>query len=74
MAETYATTSMPTHRARAVQMSVPTGCWVSALRIASTMEVTGWWAECASAAADFAVSPGTEIRLATSTGGPAGQR
>ena len=43
MAKTYATTRMPTHQARATQMSDPTGCPVSRLRIASTMDVTGWF-------------------------------
>src|SRR4029079_11988894 len=43
MAKTYATMRMPTHQARAIQMSVPTGCWVNRLRIALTMDVTGWF-------------------------------
>src|ERR1044071_9489498 len=34
---------MPTHQARAVQMSLPTGCSASRLRIALTIEVTGWF-------------------------------
>src|SRR6266536_3996547 len=42
MAKVYATISVPTHQARAIQMSVPTGCWVNRSRIALTMDVTGW--------------------------------
>src|ERR1700722_16197537 len=42
MAKMYATTRMPTHQARAIQMSVPTGCCVNTARIALTMDVTGW--------------------------------
>src|SRR6478672_5800671 len=33
---------MPTHQARAIQMSVPTGCSVRRLRMALTIDVTGW--------------------------------
>jgi hypothetical protein len=34
---------MPTHQARAVQMSVPTGCWAYRSRMVLTMGATGWW-------------------------------
>src|SRR4029453_8995959 len=43
MAKMYATMRMPTHQARAIQMSVPTGCCVNRSRIALTMDVTGWY-------------------------------
>src|SRR5260370_41767084 len=42
MAKVYATMRVPTHQARAIQMSVPTGCCVNRSRIALTMDVTGW--------------------------------
>src|ERR1700686_3072217 len=42
MAKMYATMRMPTHQARAIQMSVATGCCVNRPRTALTMEVTGW--------------------------------
>ena len=42
MAKLYATMRMPTHQARAIQMSVPTGCCVNRSRIALTIDVTGW--------------------------------
>ncbi len=42
MAKMHATMRMPTHQARAIQMSEPTGCWVNRSRIALTMDVTGW--------------------------------
>ena len=34
---------MPTHQARAIQMSLPTGCWSNKALIVSTIEVTGWF-------------------------------
>jgi hypothetical protein len=43
IAKKYATTVIPTHHASAIQMSLPTGCPASRERIASTMEVTGWF-------------------------------
>src|SRR4029450_5771503 len=43
MAKMYATMRMPTHQARAIQMSVPTGCCVNKSRMALTMDVTGWY-------------------------------
>src|SRR5579864_2775785 len=42
IASTYATTRMPTHQARATQMSLPTGCPANRSRIELTMDVTGW--------------------------------
>src|SRR5579864_2931342 len=42
MAKVYATIRMPTHQASAIQMSLPTGCYVNTARIALTMDVTGW--------------------------------
>src|SRR5262249_47461324 len=38
-----ATTSTPTHQARATQMSPPTGCCSNRALIVSTIEVTGWF-------------------------------
>ena len=43
MARAYATTRMPRHQARAIQMSVLTGCCVYRSRIVLTMDVTGWF-------------------------------
>ena len=43
MAKKYATMVIPTHQARAVQMSVPTGRPLSRARSESTMAVTGWF-------------------------------
>src|SRR5258708_34724565 len=42
MARAYATTRMPRHQARAIQMPVLTGCCASRWRIVLTMDVTGW--------------------------------
>src|SRR5215204_5291738 len=42
MAKLYATMRMPTYQARAIQMSVLTGCWAYKSRIVLTMMVTGW--------------------------------
>src|SRR5579872_6138781 len=42
MANTYATTRMPTHHASATQMSLPTGWPENSSRIELTIEVTGW--------------------------------
>src|SRR3984957_13271537 len=42
IAKVYATTRRPTHQARAIQMSAPTGCWVYRSRSVLTMDVTGW--------------------------------
>ncbi len=38
----YATTRIPTHQARAIQMSPLTGCCSNRARIVSTIGVTGW--------------------------------
>src|SRR5262245_43156712 len=43
IANTYAVARMPTHQARAMQMSLLTGCCANRSRIALTMEVTGWF-------------------------------
>src|SRR5215467_12789309 len=42
MAKTYATMRMPTHQARATQMSLPSGWPANKLRIELTIDVTGW--------------------------------
>src|SRR3984957_7010527 len=43
MANAQATTRMPTHQARATQMSLPTGCRSNRALIVLTIEVTGWF-------------------------------
>ncbi len=43
MANTKAMTRMPTHQARAIQMSSPTGCCSNKALIVLTIEVTGWF-------------------------------
>ena len=62
MAKMYATMRMPTHQARAIQMSVPTGCCVSRSRIALTMDVTGWYSAKARTGPGM-VSVGTNAEL-----------
>src|SRR5262249_5104138 len=42
MATAYAAMRMPRHQARALQMSVPTGCCANRSRTVLTMDVTGW--------------------------------
>ena len=49
-------------QARAIQMSVPTGCCVSRSRIALTMVVTGWFSAKARTAPGM-VSVGTKAEL-----------
>jgi hypothetical protein len=43
IAKKHATTIMPMSHASATQMLLPTGLLISRERIASTMEVTGWF-------------------------------
>src|SRR5690348_17726930 len=42
MANAEAMRRMPTHQARAIQMSPPTGCCSNKALIVLTIEVTGW--------------------------------
>src|SRR5262245_15596759 len=62
LANTYATTRMPTHQARAIHMWVPTGCRVNRSRIALTIEVTGWLSANARTGAGM-VAVGTKAEL-----------
>src|ERR1700687_6243239 len=43
MASADAMTRMPTHQARAIQISPPTGCCSNNALIVLTIEVTGWF-------------------------------
>src|SRR5687768_3742475 len=54
-ANVKASTSRPTHQARAVQMPEPTGCSVNSARRVLTMEVTGWFS------AKARTGPGIEV-------------
>src|SRR5512139_3381210 len=62
MAAAYATTRVPTHQPRAVQISVLTGCCVNRSRIALTMDVTGWFSAKARTGPGI-VSVGTNAEL-----------
>src|SRR5215211_1924713 len=62
MAKVHATMRMPAHQARAIQVSVLTGCWVNRSRIALTMDVTGWYSAKARTGPGM-VSVGTNAEL-----------
>src|SRR5918996_285623 len=53
---------MPTHQARAIQISPPTGCCCSSALIVFTMEVTGWFSAKARTGPGI-VSVGTNAEL-----------
>src|SRR5438270_9295864 len=58
---------MPAHQARAIQMSLLTGCCVNRSRIALTMEVTGWCSAKARTGPGI-VPVGTNAELMNGTG------
>src|SRR6266496_2071975 len=62
MAKMYATMRMPRHQARAIQMSVLTGCRANRSRIALTIDVTGWFSAKARTGPGM-VSVGTNAEL-----------
>src|SRR5215467_6817049 len=62
MAKTYATTVIPTHHARATQISFPAGAAFSRDRTVSTIDVTGWFSANARTTAGM-VAVGTNAEL-----------
>src|SRR5215203_2808051 len=62
MAKKYATTVIPTHHARAIHISFPTGSAFSRERTVSTTDVTGWFSANALTTAGI-VAVGTNAEL-----------